>query len=328
MSEHKALSNSGRFRQLIATAGPKSFGSETALVEAGATTIRLNASHLAPDDVFDHLQRILAISPEVCCVVDLQGAKMRLSHRDPRSVRAGDSVRFSCDPEVPDALYVPHLELFAQVAPGEALSVDDGKLKLHVTERSETTLSALSEQDYVIRPRKGINCSSHPVDLADLGAGDRAVLDLCRNLSRVSYAVSFATDGRETAWVKKRIPRAKVTLKVERREALAALQELAHSADDLWICRGDLGAQLGHLSLGHAVAAIDPQAYGVPLLMAGQVLEHLTCHEEPTRSEICHVHDLLSRGYAGIVLSDETAMGVSPPNATRWARRLLSDASA
>ena len=55
-----------------------------------------------------------------------------------------------------------------------------------------------------------------------------------------------------------------------------------------------------------------PRDLGVPVLMAGQVLEHLTRHPEPTRSEVCHLFDLVARGFAGIVLSDETAIGRRP----------------
>ena len=57
--------------------------------------------------------------------------------------------------------------------------------------------------------------------------------------------------------------------------------------------------------------------------MAGQVLEHLTDHGEPTRSEVCHLYDLLARDYAGIVLSDETAIGIHPARAVRQAAALV-----
>jgi pyruvate kinase len=49
-----------------------------------------------------------------------------------------------------------------------------------------------------------------------------------------------------------------------------------------------------------------------PVLMAGQILEHMTEHITPTRSEICYLYDTLNRGYQGIVLSDETAIGRYP----------------
>ena len=57
--------------------------------------------------------------------------------------------------------------------------------------------------------------------------------------------------------------------------------------------------------------------------MAGQVLEHLTEHPEPTRSEVCHLSDLVARGYAGIVLSDETAIGRHPVRAVEQAASLV-----
>ena len=52
-------------------------------------------------------------------------------------------------------------------------------------------------------------------------------------------------------------------------------------------------------------------------------LEHLTEHAEPTRSEVCHMYDLCRRGYAGIVLSDETAIGLRPAHAVERAASLV-----
>ena len=76
--------------------------------------------------------------------------------------------------------------------------------------------------------------------------------------------------------------------------------------------------------LARFVAAVEPLHVPVPVLMAGQVLEHLTGHPEPTRSEVCHLFDLVARGYAGIVLSDETAVGRDPVHAVSTAAGLLA----
>jgi pyruvate kinase len=54
------------------------------------------------------------------------------------------------------------------------------------------------------------------------------------------------------------------------------------------------------------------------------VLEHLTRHGSPTRAEVCHLFDLTSRGYAGFVLSDETAIGKDPVGAVRILNTLLT----
>ena len=60
--------------------------------------------------------------------------------------------------------------------------------------------------------------------------------------------------------------------------------------------------------------------------MAGQVLHHLTVSPRPTRSEACHVAELVWRGIDGFVLSDETATGPHGPEAVRWLRRLAEAA--
>jgi pyruvate kinase len=93
--------------------------------------------------------------------------------------------------------------------------------------------------------------------------------------------------------------------------------------DALWVCRGDLGEQLGPAALARFVGSFSPADLPRPVLMAGQVLEHLTEHAEPTRSEVCHLFDLWQRGYAGVVLSDETAIGRRPAHAVARAASLV-----
>jgi pyruvate kinase len=113
--------------------------------------------------------------------------------------------------------------------------------------------------------------------------------------------------------------------KVERRAALERLESIAVLVDEMWICRGDLGSQLGAVELARWVADFRPGRLRVPVLMAGQVLEHLTSRRA-TRSRRARrfaTYDLVRQGYAGIVLSDETAIGADPVGALSEARALL-----
>ncbi len=143
-------------------------------------------------------------------------------------------------------------------------------------------------------------------------------------MGAAALAFSFMFDGTEAAWLRHAAPGCGVVGKVERQEALDSLDDIAASVDAVWICRGDLGAQLGPAALARGVAALDPVRVPVPVLMAGQVLEHLTRHAQPTRSEVCHLFDLVARGFAGIVLSDETAIGDDPVHAVATAADLLA----
>jgi pyruvate kinase len=293
---------------LIATLGPSSFGKESALARAGATAFRVNASHVEPQGVADAVTRSQRCGARLPIVVDLQGAKMRVGEITKRSLCSGALVRFGVASEV----VVPHPELFACIAPGETLGLDDDRLRFRVLSVARDTLEAECMVGGTLTSRRGVNVLEHPVDLRDLPPRDAQVLELLRDNVAVDYAVSFVSDGRELEWVRRRAAAGRVIAKIERRAALRSLDVIGDCADALWICRGDLGAQLGAAELARTILRLNPRSLKRPTVMAGQVFQHLTEHANPTRSEVCHLAELISRGYDGIVLSDETAIGRDP----------------
>jgi pyruvate kinase len=310
---------------VVATLGPKSFTLATALAKAGATEFRLNASHMSADEVARRCRELRRELPDARCTVDLQGKKMRVGNREALTLTAGQAVRL-CD-SVTDtaAIYVPHPELFAQARVGEHLTFDDGRLEVQIDATRPNELTARVLRGGVLGTRKGLNRTEHPIKMLDLSVDDRATVLACAAIDGINFAVSFVEDGVEADWVRKLAPKRRVALKIERQEAVENWLALAERADELWICRGDLGAQLGPVPMARAIASISPRQSAIPVLMAGQVLEHLTHHETPTRSEVCHLFDLVQRGYAGLVLSDETATGDAPVTAVSWAARLLHE---
>ena len=309
--------------EIVATLGPASFTKARELARAGATSLRLNASHLSPEDLARRAAQAREGAPDLPLVVDLQGAKMRVGDIADRAVAVGARVRFAAEAARPGDVPLPHPELFAAAGPGVTLGCDDGRLRFAVRACGEGWLEAEALVAGVLRSRKGVNLLDHPVRLSGLAPADAARLEVVRALPRLQVAWSFTLDGREAAWVRERVPGAFVVAKVERREAVDSLAEIAARVDALWVCRGDLGEQLGPGALGRFVGSLSPADLACPVLMAGQVLEHLTEHAEPTRSEVCHLSDLLARGYAGIVLSDETAIGRHPVHAVEQAVSLV-----
>jgi pyruvate kinase len=308
--------------QLVATIGPSSLELIPELAASGATAFRLNASHLELAGLDLALARVRACCPEAPIVVDLQGAKMRLDLRTPIDVRYDEVVRFSLSDN--GDVVVPYAEFFSQARIGDTLSIDDGRVRFDVLRVGPGALEGRALTAGRLLPRKGINVEQHPVLLRDLTERDRDACRIAAGHGVSTVACSFMTDGREAAWLRAALPGCHVIGKVERLEAVTHLEDLAARVDAVWICRGDLGAQLGLPALARCVAALEPARYRVPVLMAGQVLEHLTDHPDATRSEVCHLFDLVARGFAGIVLSDETAIGRDPVHAISTAGRLLA----
>jgi pyruvate kinase len=316
-----APARAGAF-QLVATLGPASMSLVGRLAESGATAFRLNASHLGLAELSGALAQVRDACPDAPVVVDLQGAKMRLELREPRKVTAGQVIRLSV--AIDGDVQVPHVELFAQAQAGDRLSVDDGRVRFDVVHAAPDGLDARALNDGLLLPRNGLTLEQHPIHLVGLTARDADAAAVARRHGAAALAFSFMLDGTEGAWLRDAAPGCRVVGKVERREALEHLDEIADRVDALWMCRGDLGAQLRPAALARSVAALDPARFRVPVLMAGQVLEHLTEHPEPTRSEVCHLFDLAARGFAGIVLSDETAIGHDPVHAVATAAALVA----
>jgi pyruvate kinase len=310
------------FLQLVATLGPASFGCAADLAAAGATAFRLNASHLDLDGLSAAISSIRQSCPHAPVIIDLQGAKMRIALSAPRSVASGDVVTFSGGGA--SDVRVPHPELFLQTRVGDTLSVDDGRVRFEVVGIARGVMEARAIDGGPLLPNKGLNVEQHPVRLDRLTDRDLAVCRLAAREALPALAFSFMIDGMEADWLRAVAPASLVIGKIERAEAVSNLGTIATRVDAVWICRGDLGAQLGPGALARSVAAVAPSSLSVPVLMAGQVLEHLTSHPEPTRSEVCHLFDLVARGYAGIVLSDETAIGCDPVHAVSTAASLLA----
>lgn len=316
---------------IIATLGPSTDTAAAwqALLTAGATAFRLNTSHLSLPQLHAWLDTLTpflaALDPRPPLVLDLQGSKWRLGHFAAFDLVPGHSVELVYAPATdrPGILPVPHLDFFqaAPTASGD-LVLNDAKIRLNVRSIAPHAITATVIQGGLISARKGLTYAASNYRHEALNAQDQAIVDQTRHLAGVRYAISYVKDAAEMAHYRSLIgDPAYLIAKLERPPALAEAHHIAAIADELWVCRGDLGAELGLAAMAAAVHRFSDQVADlpVPAIMAGQVLEHMTEQPTPTRSEVCYLHDTLARGYRGFVLSDEVAIGRYPIESCRVA---------
>lgn len=325
------MKTSPRPYQIIATLGPGS--AEEAiwrgLIEAGSTAFRLNTSHLTLPQLEDWLARLepflAALSPRFPIVLDLQGSKWRLGAFTPFDLHTGEIVTLlkAGATSQPDVLPVPHADFFA-AAPqsGGEIVLNDAKIRLSIQRIHADAISAGVLQGGPIAPNKGITFTASEYRTEALSEKDRTIFETTRGSGAIRYAISYLRDAAEMARYRALFgPAATLIAKLERGPAVEEAVEISRSANELWLCRGDLGAELGLAGMARATAtfsALVPNL-AVPCIMAGQVLEHMTASATPTRSEVCYLYDTLARGYRGFVLSDETAIGRYPVESCRAA---------
>jgi pyruvate kinase len=317
--------------RIIATLGPSSRTEETwsAMIAAGATGFRLNTSHLGLPGLVGWLERLdpflSRFDPRPPLVLDLQGSKWRLGEFNPFDLVAGEQVELVCQvaADQPHTLPVPHPDFFkaAPVSSPELL-LNDAKISLAVVSLQEDRIVARVLRGGPIAPHKGITFLSSDYRQENFSEKDRVILSSTQGMRGICYAISYLKDAIEIAKYRSIIGQAAYLVgKLERRPALEDAGAIAGIANELWLCRGDLGAELGLAGMAEAVFHFTGgvSRFKVPVFMAGQVLEYMTGNAIPTRSEIVYLYEILQKGYTGVVLSDETAIGRYPVESCRIA---------
>ena len=131
--------------KVVATLGPASETYEVirGLFEAGADVFRLNMSHGSHEEIREKHQTIRDIERDtgrpIGILADLQGPKLRcgvFANEDGEELVEGAAFRFDLDETPGDATRVclPHKEIFEALEVGSTLLVNDGKIRLSVTE--------------------------------------------------------------------------------------------------------------------------------------------------------------------------------------------------
>jgi pyruvate kinase len=317
--------------EIIATLGPGSAEESVweEMAAAGVTGFRLNTSHLTLDELYGWLERIerwtAARGERLPLTLDLQGSKWRVGQFEAFDLAAGqvvELVRGSAS-EQRWVLPVPHEDFFkaAQFSNGE-MALNDAKIRLLMEKQDRDAIVARVVVGGRISAHKGITYAACDYRVETISEKDQAIVERARGIEGMRFALSYVKDGLEMERYRAQFgTEVYLAAKLERGPALGDAGAIAGLADELWLCRGDLGAELGLRGMAEAVAAFSEQAgkLGVPVLMAGQVLEHMVDQPAPTRSEVCYLYDTLARGYRGFVLSDEAAIGRFPVESCRAA---------
>ena len=316
---------------IVATLGP---GSDTpaiwqGLLDAGATAFRLNTSHLSVAQLQHWLDQLApfvsARKPAPPVVLDLQGSKWRLGDFPAHVLEPGQPVALVYAPSSDQAhtLPVPHADFFqaAGASSGEIV-LNDARIKLAREAIGPEVLHARVITGGEISARKGITYAASNYRQEELNGKDRVILERTRPLPFVRYAISYIRDAIEMRKYRDHFGAAAYLIaKLERQPAVDEADRIAAAADELWLCRGDLGAELGLRSMAEAAQRFSHTIghLPIPALLAGQVLEHMVEHPAPTRSEVCCLYEALLKGYRGFVLSDEAAIGRYPIESCRSA---------
>jgi pyruvate kinase len=332
--------------KIVCTLGPATdrAGVIERLIGSGMDVARVNTSY---GDHAEHMRRIQEVrraaresGQPVAILVDLPGPKFRLGELpgDCRKLVEGETAilvdedgyaRVGDTEEGGNYLPVRNSELLDALRVAEHVFLADGLIELSV----ETVVSGCAHCKVVIggtvRSGSGINLPESNLDALVPTDEDRRHLAFALAQEAEWIGVSFVQSAADILRVRALLPPGAQPLlmaKVEKRKALANLEEIIEASDGIMVARGDLGIEtnLAEIPLVQKRIIATANAYARPVVTATQMLESMVEHEHPTRAEVTDVANAIIDGTDAVMLSAETAIGRFPVQAVEMLGRVLA----
>ncbi|MBR0800443.1 pyruvate kinase [Bradyrhizobium jicamae] len=327
-----------RYAKIIATLGPASSDAATirTLFDEGADVFRFNFSHGSHAEHLARYEIVRAIEKEtrrpIAVLADLQGPKLRIGKLADGSIELvnGEKLRLDLDsaPGTRERIPLPHPEVFAALAPGVQLLIDDGKMRFEVEEASKSVATARVTVGGKLSDRKGLSVVGAVLPMSAMTDKDRTDLAFALKMGADWIALSFVQRPEDLDEARAAAGRpVSLMTKLEKPSAVDRLEEIVARSDAVMIARGDLGVEMPPQkvpTIQRRVLRACRQA-GKPVVVATQMLESMITTPTPTRAEASDVATAVYEGADAVMLSAESAAGRFPVEAVRMMNEIITE---
>ncbi|WP_224366535.1 pyruvate kinase [Hyalangium versicolor] len=325
--------------KIICTLGPASDTSEVieGLIRAGMNVARLNFSHGTQEDHRRRVNTIRKVSRKlgipVAVLQDVQGPKIRLGNFEGGQlvVKTGQTVTVTTRAVLGQGTIIPTpvRSLPKDVKRGDAILLDDGRVRLRVLRVSGRDVTAKVEVGGLLKDHKGLNLPGAAISVPTITEKDAADLAFGQELGVDYVALSFVRSAADIKEAREHVAKRNTPLiaKIEKPQAVENLEAIASVADGVMIARGDLGVEMPLEQLPgiqkRAVAEVNRM--GGLVIVATEMLESMVGNPRPTRAEVSDVANAILDGADAVMLSGETAAGRYPIDAAATMARIVEE---
>lgn len=319
---------SGRTK-IICTIGPATESTEQLirLIESGMDVARLNFSHGTYDEHASMIHNIREASKRtgehIAILQDLCGPKIRTGQLKNKTVvlEKGSEIIFTTNDVAGDehCVTTTYKELPLDVQPGDAILLDDGKIRVEVLSKSDTDVRCRVVVGGKLGEHKGMNLPG--VKLSTPSLTEKDIQDLAFGVQQgVDYvALSFVRSATDILLLRDHLKQIAshfipIIAKIEMREAITAIDDIVREADAIMVARGDLGVEMPaeEVPLLQKMIVRKCNDAGKPVIIATQMLETMIDNPRPTRAEASDIANAVLDGADAVMLSGETSVGKYP----------------
>ena len=321
--------------KIVATMGPACGDADTLfrLFEAGVDVCRLNFSHGSLDD---HLQMLRSIreaaarfSHPVAVLGDLCGPKIRLGKIADQDgtggmpIDVGDELVIQRAPVVGRDRRVSSTlaSLVDDVQIGDRIFIEDGLIRLICTDKTADELHARCTIGGVLKSSKGINLPGTAINVPSITERDWECIDWAIDNDLDYLALSFVRKPDDVLLLRQhlqnKVSDIHVIAKIEKAEAVKAIDGILEASDGLMVARGDLGVEMdvAQVPIIQKDLVRRCKVAGKPVIVATQMLQSMIEQASPTRAEVSDVANAIFDGTDAVMLSGETSVGKFPVGA-------------
>ncbi len=325
--------------KIIATLGPTSSTKEMIekLVKNGVDIVRLNFSHGSHAEHGKLIRTVREVSKKlgrpVGILQDLQGPKIRIGVIPSGKVNLKDGQSFIITtrqvPGTSEIVSTTYTHLTKDVHPGDPILVADGLLEFKVEKVEGEDVICRVIHGGGLESHKGVNLPGTKLSTPSLTEKDKDDLAFGLREGVDFIALSFVRAPEDVMQLKELIRKSgqdvPVVSKIEKPEAVKAIDDIIAVTDAVMIARGDLGVEMNLEKVPFYQKIIIDKCIkkAVPVITATQMLETMRDYPTPTRAETSDVANAILDGTDAVMLSGETASGHYPVESVQMMVRII-----
>lgn len=333
-----------RRTKIVATLGPATDAVEVTdqLIAAGVDVVRLNLSHDSRDRHRERArllrERAALAGREIAVLVDLQGPKIRIGafRKDPVQLWVGDGFAIDANCALDDGIRqrvgTTYAGLADDLSHGDTLMLDDGAIELLVTRVEGGCVQCKVVVGGTLSNHKGINKKGGGLSAPALTEKDKQDIAFAAEIDADYLAVSFVCNGDDVRLARELFHEAGgkggIVSKIERVEALTAIDEIIRASDVIMVARGDLGVEIGDAELPAVQKRLihETRVNNCVVVTATQMMQSMIESPIPTRAEVFDVANAVIDGTDAVMLSAESSIGKNPPKVVEALHRVCLEA--
>lgn len=337
--------------KIVATIGPASESREILkqLIEKGINVARLNFSHGDYASNIRIIENVRSISQEldknIGIMADLQGPRIRILLDNDVEIKSGEEIYVS-DVSFKEhgtwsmehgtkIIYLDYPEIIKSIEVGNEILIEDGLMKVRITEKDSDFLKAEVIDGGIIKNEKGVNIPDADLKIPVITSKDEEDLLFALGQDVDFIALSFVSTAQNIIDLRNKIIKIlnrednipKIVAKIERKEAIKNIKEIIKESDVIMVARGDLGIEVEESKVAILQKEIIAKSLSgmKPVIVATQMLDSMINNPRPTRAEVSDVSNAVIDHTDAVMLSGESANGKYPVEVVETMTNIIRD---